>query len=60
MAEFVPIFAHEKLASDVYGKAMTRYFKAGIQVPLVIFADPTGREIPGTRLGHYRLGDDVF
>ena len=29
---------------------MTRYFDAGIQVPIVIFADPTGREIPGTRL----------
>ena len=57
MAEFVPIFAHEKLASDVYGRAMTRYFKAGIQVPLVIFADPTGREIPGTRLDHAQAQD---
>ena len=31
---------------------MSRYFNAGIQVPIVIFADPTGREIPGTRLDH--------
>jgi hypothetical protein len=31
---------------------VSRYFDAGIQVPVVIFADPTGREIPGTRLDH--------
>jgi len=31
---------------------VSRYFNAGIQVPIVIFADPTGREIPGTRLDH--------
>lgn len=31
---------------------MSRYFNAGIQVPIVIFADPTGREIEGTRLDH--------
>lgn len=31
---------------------MSRYFDRGIQVPIVIFADPTGREIPGTRLDH--------
>lgn len=31
---------------------MSRYFNAGIQVPIVIFADPTGREIAGTRLDH--------
>lgn len=31
---------------------MSRYFDRGIQVPIVIFADPTGREIQGTRLDH--------
>jgi ketosteroid isomerase-like protein len=30
---------------------VSRYFTSGIQVPIVIFADPTGREIAGTRLG---------
>lgn len=44
------VFAHPKLTADVYGKAVSRYFNAGIQVPIVIFADPTGREIAGTRL----------
>ena len=50
MADFVPLFAHPRLAADAYGRALTRYFDSGIQVPIVIFADPTGREIPGTRL----------
>ena len=31
---------------------MSRYFNAGIQVPLVIFADPSGRELKDTRLDH--------
>jgi hypothetical protein len=46
----VPLFAHPRLTTDAYGSAVSTYFKAGIQVPIVIFADPTGREIPGTRL----------
>ena len=50
MAEFVPLFAHPRLTADAYGKAVSRYFHAGIQVPIVIIADPSGREIPGTRL----------
>jgi hypothetical protein len=52
VAEFVPLFAHPRLTSDAYGKAVSRWFDRGIQVPIVIFADPTGREIPGTRLDH--------
>ncbi len=52
MAGFVPLFAHPRLTADAYGKAVSRYFDSGIQVPIVIFADPTGREIPGTRLDH--------
>ncbi len=44
------VFAHPRLTADAYGKAVSRYFSAGIQVPIVIFADPTGREIAGTRL----------
>jgi hypothetical protein len=52
VAEFVPLFAHPRLTADAYGKAVTRWFDAGIQVPIVIFADPTGREIAGTRLDH--------
>jgi hypothetical protein len=31
---------------------VSRFFDSGIQVPIVIFADPTGREIPDTRLDH--------
>jgi hypothetical protein len=50
VAEFVPLFAHPRLTSDAFAKAMTRWFSGNIQVPIVIFADPTGREIPGTRL----------
>lgn len=46
----MPLFAHPRLNSDGYGKAMARWFTGNIQVPIVIFADPTGREIPGTRL----------
>jgi hypothetical protein len=57
VAEFVPLFAHPRLTSDAYGKAVTRWFHAGIQVPIVIFADPTGREIPGTRLDHVQAQD---
>lgn len=52
MAEFVPVFAHPRLTSSAYSAAVSRYFDSGIQVPIVIFADPTGREIPGTRLDH--------
>ncbi len=46
----MPLFAHPRLNPDGYGKAVTRWFSANIQVPIVIFADPTGRELPGTRL----------
>jgi hypothetical protein len=52
VAEFVPLFAHPRLTADAYARAVSRYFDSGIQVPIVIFADPTGREIPGTRLDH--------
>ncbi len=48
--DFVAVFAHPRLTSDAYGTAISRYFDSGIPVPIVIFADPTGREIPGTRL----------
>lgn len=52
MAEFVPLFAHPRLTADAYAAAVSRWFDRGIEVPIVIFADPTGREIPGTRLDH--------
>ncbi len=48
----MPLFAHPRLTADAYGAAVSRYFKSGIQVPIVIFADPSGREIAGTRLDH--------
>jgi len=46
------VFAHPRLTADAYSSAVSRYFDSGIQVPIVIFADPSGREIPGTRLDH--------
>lgn len=50
----MPLFAHPRLTSDAYARAVSRYFHSGIDVPIVIFADPTGREIPGTRLDHVK------